>query len=77
MAEPDPNLTTSQELGAQANEDRAQQLESLRQLNEEIGRREEEEIQQMGQPAKKVKQESEVEISIQFDLPFEDEEGEK
>lgn len=77
MAEPDPNLTTSQELGAQTNEDRAQQLESLRQLNEEIGRREEEEIQQMGQPAKKVKQESEVEISIQFDLPFEDEEGEK
>ena len=49
----------------------------MRRLKEEIGNKEEEEVNSLGVPSKKVKQDSEVQISIQFDLPFDDEEGEK
>lgn len=57
-------------------------MESLRKLREEISglerQKEDEEVEALGTPAKKVKENTEMEFKIEFDLPFDESlEGDK
>jgi hypothetical protein len=63
--------------GGQISQEKKELLVRLRRLKEEIENKEEKKVNSLGVPGKKVKQDTEVQISIQFDLPFDDEEGEK